>query len=116
MIDYRPADPATSRRLGGMHGLQLRVALVKLLQGSDSEELTLEAEAEEGDSRIDKTAQVKGMDVLGRAVQVGERQVTLQQFANVRGSWVLDRDLTLRHSSNVRDPKPDSHDTLPSRP
>ena len=47
MIDHRSADPLTSRHLGGVHGLQLCVASIKLLKGSDSEELTFEAEAEE---------------------------------------------------------------------
>jgi len=46
MIDHRSADPLTSRYLGGVHGLQLCVASIKLLKSSDSEELTFEAEAE----------------------------------------------------------------------
>lgn len=115
MIDHRSADPLTSRHLGGVHGLQLCVASIKLLKGSDSEELTFEAEAEEHDSRIEEAIDVKRMDVLGWSVQIGEREVVLQQLENVLGSRVVNRDLALRHGTNLRDPKPDSHDTLPSR-
>jgi len=54
------------------------------------------------------------MDVLGWSVRIGEREVVLQQLENVLGSRVVNRDLALRHGTNLRDPKPDSHDTLPS--
>jgi ABC-type molybdate transport system permease subunit len=39
VIKHRSTDPATSRHLSGVHGLQLRVARIKLLQRADSEEL-----------------------------------------------------------------------------
>ena len=78
MIDHRPADPATSRRLCGVHGLQLRVRPVKLLECSDSEELTVDAEAEERDGRIKETVDVQRVDVRTRGVLAGEREVALQ--------------------------------------
>jgi len=104
VVENRPTDPATSRRLGGVHGLQLRVVPVKLLQRSDSEELAVPPEAEERDDRIEETVNVQGVDVLGRGVRMGEREVAPQQLANVLRSRVVHRDLVLRHSKNLRDP------------
>ncbi len=65
------------------------MALVKLRQRCYSEELAVEAKAEEHDGRIYETVHVERMNVLGRAVQVGEREVTLQQLADVLGSRVV---------------------------
>jgi hypothetical protein len=78
MIDHRSADPPTSRRLGGVHRLQLCVARRKLLQRSDAEQLTVEAEAEQRQSRIEESVDVKCMDVLRRAVRIGEREMVLE--------------------------------------
>jgi hypothetical protein len=39
-------------------------------------------------------------------VRVGKRKVALQQFANVLGSRIVNRDLALRHSSNLGDWRP----------
>ena len=103
MIEDRPADPAASRRLRGVHGLQLRVVRVKLLQRADPEQLTAPAEAEERDRRIQETVDVKRMNVLGRCVRIGEREMALKQRAYVRGARVVNRDLTLRHSRKIRD-------------
>jgi hypothetical protein len=102
MTDQRAADPAASRRLGGVHGLQLCVAPVKLLQRPDAEELTIAAEAEERDGRVEETADVKCMDVFGRAVRIGEREVALQQLADVLGPRVVNRDLPFRHGRIIR--------------
>jgi hypothetical protein len=98
MIEHRSADPSTSRRLGGMHGLQLGVTLVEPLERRDAKKLTVEAKAEEGDSWIAESLDVKGMDVLGRSVRVGKRQMLLEELANVFGARVVDRDLALRHA------------------
>jgi hypothetical protein len=122
MIDHRAGDPAASHRLGGVHGLQLRVVPVKLLQCPDAEELTVVAEAEERDGRIEETINVKCMDVLGRAVRIGECEVALEQFVNIVGSRVVNRDLALRHGRSIRAavPRPDRSNrasaiTLPVR-
>ena len=101
MTDHRAADPAASRRLGGVHGLQLCVAPAKLLQRPDTEELTIAAEAEERDGRVEETVDVKCMDVFGRAVRIGEREVALQQFADVLGPRVVNQDLPLRHGRSI---------------
>ncbi len=79
---------------------------VKLLQRADSEERAVPAKAEERDGRIEEAVHVQGMDALGRGVRTGERQVPLQQLANVVGSRVIYRDLTLRHSTTLHDPNP----------
>jgi hypothetical protein len=80
------------------------VANIKLLQGRNSEQFAFEAEAEERDGRIVETVHVERLDALRRAARLGERDVALQQFANVFGSRVVNRDLALRHSRNLRDP------------
>ncbi|MEP6598739.1 MAG: hypothetical protein ABJB98_04745 [Actinomycetota bacterium] len=72
------------------------------LQRPYSKELTVAAQAEQGESRIKKIVDGKGMDILGRAVRIGEREVALYQFANVLGSWVVNRDLAVRHKKNLR--------------
>jgi hypothetical protein len=41
MTDHCPADPASPRRLRGMHALQLGVAAVQPLQRPDSEKLAI---------------------------------------------------------------------------
>jgi hypothetical protein len=106
MLDHRSPDSATSHLLSGVHGLDLCVAPIELLQRSDCEELTFKAEAEERDGRIHEAVDVKSMDVLGRAVRMGEPKVALQQLANVFSSRVIDRDLAVRHGGNLRDQNP----------
>jgi hypothetical protein len=78
MIDHRSADAATPRCLSSVHGLQLCVARIKLLQRSDSEQFTVEATAEERECRIEEAVAVKRVDVLGRAVRIGEREMLLE--------------------------------------
>jgi hypothetical protein len=97
VIDHRSADPSTSGRLGGVHRLQLGVVLIESFQRANSEEFCVEAEAEERDGRIEETFDVECVDVLGRAVLVGECQVTLQQLPHVVGARVVDRDLAFWH-------------------
>jgi alkyldihydroxyacetonephosphate synthase len=104
MVDHRSADPASPRRLRRMHGLQLGVVLIKPLQRAHAEDLTVDAEAEERNGRIDEAVNVKRVHVLGRAMRIGEIEVTLQQFANVLGPRVVNRDLASRHFRNLRDP------------
>src|ERR1019366_7160065 len=43
----RATDPRTLRHLGGVHGLQLCVAPIRVFQRCDADALTFEAEAEE---------------------------------------------------------------------
>ena len=62
---------------------------VQLLQRPDSQELTVEAEAEERDGRVEETFDVKCMNVLGRAVRVGEGEMALQQGADIVGPRVV---------------------------
>jgi hypothetical protein len=78
------------------------VTPIELLQRSDSEELPFEAKAEERDRRIDEAVHVECVDVLRRGVEVGEREVALQQLTNVLGSRVVNRDLALRHRQERR--------------
>lgn len=101
MIEHRAAYSATSRPLGGVHRLQLRVAAIKPFEGGDPEELIVEAEAEERNGRIEKGVHVKGMDVLRRAVRVGECEMALEQRADVIGSRVVQRDLPVALSGAV---------------
>jgi len=88
-----------------VHGLELRVPSVHPLQRPDSEELVAEAEGEEGDLGVEEVLDLQCMDVLGRAVGVGEGEVGLEQLPHVHGSWVLDRDLAFGHLGNLRDPE-----------
>ncbi len=60
--------PRLPRLLGREHGLQLSVLLIELLQRSDGQELTIEAEAEERDGVIEKGRHVKRVHVFGRTV------------------------------------------------
>ncbi len=101
MIDHRSPDPAPSSCLGGVHAFQLCMALVKLLQRSDAEQMTIEAEAEEGDGRIEEAVAVERVDILGRALRFREREMPIQQLADIVGSRVVDRDLALWHCANL---------------
>jgi hypothetical protein len=49
-------------------------------------------------------------------VRTGERQVTLQQLANVTGSRIVNRDLALRHSRNLRGPRSATRPKTRQRP
>ena len=100
--EHRPADSQTPRCLGGVHGLQLRVVPVKLPQRADAEQFAVPAEAEECDGRIKEAVKVQRVHVLRRGVRVRERQVTLQQLANVVGSRVVAGDLAHKPSSGLR--------------
>jgi hypothetical protein len=89
MLQHRPADPATTRRFGRVHRLQLSVLRIELFERPDSEELTFEAKAKERNRRIEEAINVEHMDVLGRAVQIGEAEVVLQKLAHILGSRVV---------------------------
>lgn len=84
------------------------MAPIELLQRPDREQLTLDPVAEEGDGRIEETVDVERMHVLGWGVQVGEREVALQESTNIAGARVVYRNLSVRHASNLRDAKPGS--------
>ena len=58
-----------------------------------------------GTHRVEETIHVECMDILRRALGVGELQVVLQQCPNVRRAWVVDRDLVIRHSRTLCEPK-----------
>ena len=73
------------------------MVLIELFQRRHSQKFAVEAKAEERDCGIDEAVHVERMYVLGRAVQIGEREVTLQQLANVLDSRVVDCDLPVRH-------------------
>ena len=103
MIDHRSPYPTPSSCFGGMHAFQLCVAVVKLLQGPDAEQVTVEAEAEERDGGIEEAVTVERMDVLGRALRPREREMPLQQFADIVGSRVVYRDLAVWHCGNLGD-------------
>jgi hypothetical protein len=96
---HGPTHPATAGCFGRVHGLQLSVPLIELLQRTDSEELAIPAEAEEPDSRISQTIDIESVDVLRWAVQTGEAQMPLQQSTNVVSSRVVEGDLAFRQRS-----------------
>lgn len=100
MPDHRPADSAASLCQSGVHGLELGVALIKLLQRSDCEKLPVAAEAEQCDGRIEEIVNVKCMDILSRAVRMSELQMALQQPADVLDPRIINRDLGL-HSRTL---------------
>src|SRR5262245_65505579 len=102
MREDRPADATATRVLGCVHGLHLRVLRVELLQGADAEEFAVVAEADERDGQVEEALDVERMNVLGWAVRISEREVTLQQAPNVRVTRVVNRDLTVRHGRSIR--------------
>jgi hypothetical protein len=101
VIEHRAADAAAPRSLGGVHGLQLSVVRVKLLERAYPEQLSAPTEAEERDGRVEESVDVQGMNVLRRGVRVGEREVPLQKLANVGGSRVINRDLGPVHAKKA---------------
>src|ERR1700722_463585 len=115
VVDQGPADAATARRLGRVHGLDLGVVRLEMPQRADSEELPLEAEAVERDRRIKEAVRVECVDVLGRCVGPGERQVVFQQGMDVIHPRVVDRFLAVGHSWNLgkRQPKEPLRDGEP---
>ncbi len=54
MIEDRSADAATTQTLCGVHRLQLRMAVIQLLERPDPEEVAVASEAEEGDGRVEE--------------------------------------------------------------
>jgi hypothetical protein len=46
MFDHRAANPPASRHVGGVHGLQLGVAVIEPFQRCDAEQLAVATEAE----------------------------------------------------------------------
>jgi hypothetical protein len=106
VVEHRPSDAAASRSLGGVHGLQLSVVRVKLLERADPEQLSAPTEAEERDGRVEEPVEVQGMNVLRRGVRVGELEVPLQKLANVGGSRVINRDLGSVHAKEPTSSEP----------
>ena len=100
--EHRPADPAASGRLGGVHGFQLGVPRAKALEGPDGQQVAAGAAAEHGDGRVEQTRHVQGVDVFWGLVRGGELQVARHQRADVAGSRVVDRDRDLRHRCRDR--------------
>ena len=58
----------------------------------------LASKAEERDLGVEQAREVEGMDVLGRAVEVGEGQMALEQRLHVGSSRVVEPDLALNHA------------------
>ena len=77
------------------------MALVELFESGDAEEAAVGAIAEEGHARIEESIHVQCMDVLGQAVRSGEAEVALQQIANVRGQWIVNRYLASRQDRTL---------------
>jgi hypothetical protein len=75
MVEHRAADAATPGHLRRMHGFDLGVAGLKLLQGSDREELATFPVAEEGDCRIEQSVGAERVHMLGSGVRVREVEV-----------------------------------------
>lgn len=115
VLEHRAADAASSRLLGSVHRLELGVAFTKLLQRSYAEQLPVEAAAEECESRIEQPVGVQCVGVLRRAVRTSEGEVTRQQLANVRGPWIVDRDLRAQHIGNLPIRTPAGQRCLQSR-
>jgi hypothetical protein len=68
------------------------VGRVDLLQRADAEQLAVAAGAVERDGRTEEPAHVEGVDVLGWAVLVGERQVPGHECLHIGRSWVVGGD------------------------
>ena len=101
MGDHRPANATSPRRLGGVHGFQFRVQSVQSLQRPDGEQFTIGTETEERDRRIEKASHVQSEDVLRRAGRPGEREMSFEQFANVAGARIVNRDFPVRHAASL---------------
>ena len=99
MFEQGPPDAASARSLGGVHGLELGVVLAEGQQRPDREQLAATAQAVERHRGVEEAVHVERMDVLRRAVQVGERQVPREQLPDVLGSRVVDGDLVAVHAA-----------------
>jgi hypothetical protein len=74
-------------------------------QRSDPEELTFDAEAVDRDRRVEEAVEVERTDVLGRCVRPGEREMALQQGADILPPRVVDPDLAFGHGTNLGNPQ-----------
>src|SRR2546423_8258305 len=92
MIDQRPSDALASGSLDRVHRLQLAVRSIELPESPDSEELAVEAGAIERDGRAEKPVDVQREDAFGRRDVSIERQMPLQQGANVVTAGIVDGD------------------------
>jgi glyoxylase-like metal-dependent hydrolase (beta-lactamase superfamily II) len=88
---------------------------VELLQSSDSEKLTVLADAEERHVLCEQPCDVECMHILGRAVLVRERQVHLQERLHVSRQGFVYPDDEFAHSGRLppRTVRPDNTPKLP---
>lgn len=119
MTQDRSSDPATARVLGGVHRLQLSMSRIELLQRPERQQLAAGPKTEQSHRGVKEFSDVKSVDVRGRRVLVGEREVTFEQAANVIRTRVVNRDLTLRHGGNLGEiqtppPRHPAPDTAPA--
>jgi hypothetical protein len=77
------------------------VAPVEHLERTNTEKFAIESVAEEQDIRVEQTIEVERMNILGRAVFIGEGQVAFEQRTDVGVARVIRRDLALEHSETV---------------
>src|SRR6202034_637069 len=106
VVDHRSADPSTPRRRGRVHRLDLGVMPFEVPQRANAEELALEAEAVDRDRRIEEAVRVERVDVFGRRVRHGEREMARQQGPDVVGPRVVDLDLADGRGVNLENLEP----------
>jgi hypothetical protein len=78
--------------LGSVHRLDLGVPLIELFQGPYPEQLAIVPNAEERDVRGQEAGEVEHMDVLRRAVLIGEGKVRGKKRLNILGFRIIDPD------------------------
>jgi GNAT superfamily N-acetyltransferase len=101
MDEHSPSNALTSHFLGGVHRLQFGVLVGESLQCPDRKQLTVAAETDHRERRIEKRVDVEGMDVRWRAVRVREREMPFEQRANIIDPWVFDGDSAGLHGTNL---------------
>ena len=101
MVDDCPSNPLAPRCSGSVHRLQFGVVVVELLDGSDTEKLTVDPKTEECDGGVEETFEVESVNVLGWAVLVGEGQVLLEERANIVSPRIVEFDDKRAHSDLI---------------
>jgi hypothetical protein len=92
MFEHRPTDPLPPRSLARVHGFQLALPWVELLERAHGKKHTVSARAEERDGWVEKTLDVQGMHVLRRTELERVSKVDFQEAADVVGARVVDRE------------------------
>ena len=73
----------------GVHGLDLGVARLELLQGADGEQEAGLPVAEEGDRGVQQPVDGERVHVLGTRLRVREREMASEQFLDVGGAGIV---------------------------